>query len=283
MVPQRFQLPDGADLAYTDTGEGRPLLLLHGVCMSRLFFERNIDALARGHRVVAVDFRSHGDSTPGEGGHTVAQYARDVRALLEHLDLTDVVVVGWSMGALVTWEYLAQFGADRVTGVVVVSQGPSDLIQTDWPHGIADPAGLGGFIEAMQGDFRGFFAGFVPLMFADGLADEPERVERFVDEICRVGVNAGTAIFADQTLRDYRSVIPSFTVPHLLVWGADEKVIASASGTWLADALPDGELVTFAASGHCPMWEEPDRFNALVEEWVLRRSAGESTGTPGPG
>jgi non-heme chloroperoxidase len=268
MSTNQFELADGARISYTDSGNGRPLLLLHGVCMSRAFFERNVDALSRDHRVISMDFRSHGDSPAAEGGHTVAQYARDVHRLLEHLDLDAVTAAGWSMGALVLWDYLAQFGADRLSSVVVVSQGPSDLTQVDWPHGIADLPQLGGFLEAMQADFRGFFDGFVPMMFKDELA--PEQQRRFVEAICGVGANAGTVIFVDQTLQDYRSQISRFTIPHLLIWGADEKVIKQASGEWLAKNLPDAEYQVFDNSGHCPMWEEADRFNATLGDWVSR-------------
>lgn len=268
MTVQQFQLPDGASIAYTDSGQGRAILLLHGVCMSRVFFERNIDVLARDHRVIAMDFRSHGDSPRVEGGHTVAQYARDVHALLEHLRLEEVTAIGWSMGSFVLWDYLTQFGGHRLSSVVVVSQGPSDLTQPDWPYGIADIPQLQAFVAGMQDDFRGFFTGFTPLMFSAELgADERQR---FVDAICAVGANAGTLIFVDQTLKDYRADIPTFSTPHLLIWGSDEKVIATASGEWLAKELQSAEHQLFENSGHCPMWEEPGRFNDAIRDWVTR-------------
>jgi non-heme chloroperoxidase len=120
----------------------------------------------------------------------------------------------------------------------------------------------------MQDDFRGFFTGFTPLMFADELgADERQR---FVDAICAVGANAGTLIFVDQTLKDYRGDIPTFSTPHLLIWGTDEKVIATASGEWLAKELQSAEHQLFENSGHCPMWEEPRRFNDAIRDWVTR-------------
>lgn len=268
MTIRLFQLPGDASIAYTDRGQGRTILLLHGVCMSHVFFQRNADALARDHRVITADFRSHGDSPRAEGGHTVAQYARDVHALLQHLQVQDVTAIGWSMGSFVLWDYLSQFGTERLASVVVVSQGPSDLTQPDWPYGIADVSQLAGFVAGMQDDFRGFFAGFTPLMFKGQLTTEQEL--RFVDAISQVGTNAGTVIFVDQTLRDYRSAIPAFSIPHLLVWGSDEKVIKQASGEWLAKELPSAEYVLFGDSGHCPMWEEPERFNQVVADWVAR-------------
>jgi non-heme chloroperoxidase len=267
-------LPDGVELSYSDQGQGPTILLLHGVCMSRRFFERNLAGLSAQHRVIAVDFRSHGDSPRVEGGHTVAQYARDVRGLIEALGLHDVTLLGWSMGSLVVWDYLHQYGGDRsggdhrLAGVVIVSQGPSDLTQPGWDHGVADVPTLHGYVALMQDDLAGFFAGFVPLMFKSEL--DPATHARLLEAIVSVGANAGALIFLDQTLRDYRPLIPTFTVPHLLVWGRDEKVVPVASAEWLLEALPSAELHLFEESGHCPMWEQPGEFNDVVTGWIAR-------------
>ena len=81
------ELSSGATISYVDEGSGRPVVLLHGVAMSVAFFERNVSNLAHDHRVIALDFRGHGSSPYVDGGHTVAQYARDVRALIEDYEL----------------------------------------------------------------------------------------------------------------------------------------------------------------------------------------------------
>jgi len=261
------ELPTGAKVSYSDTGAGRAMVLLHGVAMSSVFFERNIADLSRDHRVIALDFRGHGASPYVEGGHTVAQYARDVRALIDLLGLDRPILVGWSMGSLVAWDLLRQFDDDhRLAGVIIVSQGPSDLIQADWPHGIADDAELHSFLSAMQYDSRAFLAEFLPTMFHT--APDPGTLDRLLDDIGRAGPNTGTLILADQTVQDYRAGVPSFAVPHLLVWGTDEQVGKLAAADWLAGHLPNAELHVFGASGHCPMWEEPDRFNSLARTWI---------------
>ena len=144
----------GVRLDCDDVGSGRPVLLIHGVSMSRRFFERNLDALAERFRVVNVDLRGHGESPACEGGHTVAQYARDVHALIEQLGLHGVVLVGWSMGTMVAWELIRRCGAARLAGHVNVSQGPSDLKRDDWPLGAFTTDELFGLLEAAQDDFR---------------------------------------------------------------------------------------------------------------------------------
>lgn len=267
MGTQLINLPSGISLNVTDEGRGRPVIFVHGVCMSQAFFARNIERFTDSNRVVALDFRSHGDSPIVEGGHTVVQYAHDLRALIELLKLDDAVLVGWSMGALVNWEYQAQFADDtRLAGVVTISQGPSDLIQPGWPFGIGDTDELYSFISAMQTDLRGFLAGFVPLMFKDSL--DPGEEAAFVKEATKVGPNSGSLILLDQTLQDYRELILGFDLPHLLLWGRDEKVVQVGSGEWLLEQLPHAEMHVFEESGHCPMWEEPEEFNQRLARWV---------------
>ena len=130
-----LDIAGGVRLAYDDFGSGRPVVLVHGVSMSRRFFERNLDALAERFRVVSLDLRGHGESPAHEGGHTVAQYGRDLHEVIGQLGLEGAVVVGWSMGTMVIWDMIRQFGTDGLAGHVVVSQGPSDLKREGWPLG----------------------------------------------------------------------------------------------------------------------------------------------------
>jgi non-heme chloroperoxidase len=261
-------LQDGAVVRYTDRGSGRPLLLLHGVCMSSEFFREQVGPLSEDHRVVTLDFRGHGQSPACDHGHTVAQYARDVHALIEHLELDDVVLVGWSMGSIVIWQYLRQYGLHRLAAQIVISQGPSDLKRDDWPLGMLDLAELAELCDAIQDDMAAAFADFAPAMFAEPL-DEASRA--FVlHEILHCRPTTATSILLSQTLPDARAVVADLALPTLLVWGRDEKLMPVASGEWLRDHIPGSELHVFEASGHCPMLEEPGRFNELVAEFVAR-------------
>lgn len=259
------ELPDGAGMAYDAAGSGRPVVLIHGVSMSRRFFERNVALLAERVRVINVDLRGHGESPAHEGGHTVAQYARDVRHLLHALGLDGAVLVGWSMGSFVVWDMIRQFGPGGLAGHVVVSQGPSDLKRPDWELGAFTPDELHGLLAAAQADYRGVMQDFVPTMLCD--TPSAAELELLVGETQRIGVNAGTCILLDQSLQDYRDVIGSYSLPTLLTWGRDEKLVPVASGEWLAERIP-GELVLFERSGHCPMWEEPERWNQVVGDWI---------------
>lgn len=259
--------PDGAVLDYTDSGGGgRVLVLLHGVCMSREYFRENVGPLSAGNRVIALDFRGHGASADCDHGHTVAQYARDVRFLLEQLDLHDVVLAGWSMGSIVIWQYLDQFGTDRLAGQIVISQGPGDLKRDDWELGAFSMEDLTSFCVHLQEAPREAWGEFVPVMFFDEL--EPAAIERWIDVTMRVQPTTQTVILLSQTLPDGRPMLDGLKLPTLLTWGRDEKLLPVATGEWIRDHVPGSTLEIFEHSGHCPMLEEPARFNEVVSAWL---------------
>jgi len=106
------------------------------------------------------------------------------------------------------------------------------------------------------------FADFGAAMFAAPLDDEARA--RVLHEILRCRPTTATAILLSQTLPDARPVLDDLALPTLLVWGRDEKLIPLAAGEWMRDHVPRSELVVFEHSGHCPMLEEPARFNELL-------------------
>jgi pimeloyl-ACP methyl ester carboxylesterase len=78
--------------------------------MNGRFFGHQVPTFARENRAIALDWRGHGRSSQVHTGHTLPQYAQDLQHFIQKLKLTDVVLVGWSMGALVMREYLKTFG-----------------------------------------------------------------------------------------------------------------------------------------------------------------------------
>jgi pimeloyl-ACP methyl ester carboxylesterase len=258
---------NGAQLHYEDVGSGSPLVLLHGVWMSGRCFQHQLAGLADRYRVLALDFRGHGRSEHVQSGHTVAQYARDLRAFLEALGLREVVVVGWSMGSLVVWDYVQQFGATGLRGVIVVDQTPSDYKWADWPHGFLDFDALRHAMAASQTDRAAMVEEFIPLLFK-AEPPAPEHAALIREETMRLPDTIATAVIFDQTVQDYRDALPQVTVPALVLTGRDEKLVAVAAEEYVAERMPNARLVVFEQSSHCPFLEEPDRFNQVVDDWI---------------
>ena len=262
-------LATGVELSVTDRGEGLPLILIHGVSMSAAYFHPVIDPLVEaGYRVVVPDLRGQGRSPHAEGGHTIGQYADDVNALLDALGIDRCVLVGWSMGSLVSWELMRRHGLDRIAGHVNISQGPTDLKTDAFPYAPLSLDDIHGFIGACQADFRGAMEHFAPVMFKEPLS--PEDLAWCVDESCMIGANGASAILLDQTLFDAREAIAAGSPPTLNLWGVHEGLIPLAMGEWCSEHIAGSEYVVLDGSGHCPQLEEPERTVDVVLDWLGR-------------
>jgi pimeloyl-ACP methyl ester carboxylesterase len=256
---------NGAGLYYEDHGAGRPLVFLHGGMAGLRYFEPQLTGLSSDYRAVAFDFRGHGRSEKTELGHTIGQHARDLAAVLDRLGLDDVVLVGWSMGAIVSWEYVDQFGTDRVRALVDVDMEPSPAKRPGYEYGSYDVEGLREALVGVQTEPLALLERQVEAL----LKEPPSRERRImmIDEESRTPPPIQGAMLLE-LLRDYRDVLPEIDVPTLVCAGADEKWRSVASVEYAAELIPDARFELFEESGHCITIEEPDRFNRVLRDFV---------------
>ncbi|MFP8955568.1 alpha/beta fold hydrolase [Natrialbaceae archaeon A-CW3] len=256
---------NGADLYYEEHGSGHPIVFLHGAWAGCRYFESQLTSLSTEYRTVAFDFRGHGRSDPIGTGHTIAQYARDLRAVLEHRSLDDVVLVGWSLGAIVSWEYVDQFGTDRVSGLVDVDMEPCPAERDDYEYGSYSVDGLKTLNRRIQSDQEQVIEETIDLL----LKDDPPRERRTMmyDEMSRTPPSIKSAMLLE-LLCDYREVLPDIDVPTLVCAGADETWRSVPAVEYAAELIPDARAEVFAESGHCLTIEEPERFNRVVSDFV---------------
>lgn len=258
---------NGADLYYEEFGDGQPIVFLHGATAGLRYFEPQLTGLADDYRTIGLDFRGHGRSEKTDLGHTLEQYARDVRSFLEHLEIESAVLVGWSMGAIVSWEYIHQFGTDRVRAIVDIDMEPSPMKRDDYEYGTYGPADLEQMVNQVQTEPLGVLEDQAVAM----LKEQPSREVRnlVVDEGSRSPpAIQGTLLFGLLYLRDYREVLRTVDVPALVCAGADEKWRSVESVQLVAELVPDAVFEVFEESGHCIMVEEPERFNQTLREFV---------------
>ena len=256
---------NGANLYYEDHGEGQPIVFLHGATAGLRYFEPQLTGLSEEYRPLAFDFRGHGRSEKTELGHTMAQHARDLRGFLDQLDLDDAVLVGWSMGAIVTWEYVDQFGTDSLRALVDIDMEPSPFRREGYDHGTYS---IEGFRDALVGIQTRPLARLEEQIEAL-LKDPPSRELRTMmfDESSRTPPPIVGAMLLE-LMHDYRDVLPEIDVPTLVCAGADEKWRSVVSVEYAAELIPDAEFELFEESGHCLTIEEPERFNQVISEFV---------------
>lgn len=109
-----------AGTSYLATGQGQPVVLIHGVGLNKEMWGGQVVGLATQYRVIAYDMLGHGDSPRPEPGTELLGYADQLRELLDHLGLTQVTVIGFSMGGLVARAFALHY-PQYLQGLVVLN------------------------------------------------------------------------------------------------------------------------------------------------------------------
>lgn len=253
-----FTTPDGTRLAYVEQGQGPTILLLHGWSSSMNWFMANMDALASRYRVLALDFRGHGDSDKSPNGHTMEQYAQDVHDFAEAMDARDSLMVGWSMGSLVLWAYILRYGQDQARGMVFVGQSASDLRSDAYPGGIVTLDEFYLMMHRLQTDREVLLREWMRAMRMDAT---DEQVEWMARDYERTPGHIATVSFYFQTMVNSLPAFEQIDFPTRVFFGTDPKMYTISDGEYLERAIPGTTLIVFDQSGHVPMLEEPDKFN----------------------
>ena len=126
---------DGTPIYYTDQGDGPVLVLLHGLMLTADgFWTRNIGALSRSARVIAIDHRSHGQSGKPLGPHSIRQCADDLKDVLDALDIQNVTLAGVAFGAMVMLEYRRHYGNHRLARLAIIEAQVRLTNADGWDH-----------------------------------------------------------------------------------------------------------------------------------------------------
>jgi pimeloyl-ACP methyl ester carboxylesterase len=267
---QHFTASDGARIAFDEEGEGRPLLLLHGLMAHSGFFEKQRE-LADGFRLVRPDLRGHGESreaATADDALTIERLAADVAELAAHLDLNDAIAVGWSLGASVLFQLLAGSASARFAGAVIVDMTPRVLNDGDWTLGLSGEV-CGARLQAIREDFEGFAASAGAAIFAQPLKDGSKALADWAGaQFARNDPVSVAALWSSLVGADLRPLLPRIAQPTLVVHGAQSHLYGADTADHLVAALPDATAVEFAESGHAPHLEQPELFNRTLRDFA---------------
>lgn len=263
---------DGARLYYEDSGVGPPLILIPGLGCSHHFFQKNTAVLAQSCRVIAPDMRGHGDSEKVAWGHRIARYARDVKDLIEALRLEHVTVLGWSMGASILWSYLDLFGNEHLAGHISVDQSPRLFHNETWRWGLTvcpDAAALALLTARLLRDAGGEARRMVLGCFGATYQPTPDEVEALAREVARCSPTVLAEVFTDHAHQDWRDLLPRIRLPVLVCVGRQSKMFPWQGSASVGEQVAGARTVFFESSGHVPFYEEPEKFNQVVRDFVL--------------
>ena len=254
-------------LSYLDQGDGAgpAIVLLPGLTDSWRSYERVLPLLPSSLRVIAVSLRGHGDSDKPDSGYRAKDFAGDVSALLDQLEISSVVVVGHSSAGLVA-QRLAIDDGERTLGLVLESSFSTLRGREDVEEVVAttiaqlqdpiDPT----FVSRFQ---RGTVLRPVPEPFLDAM----------VEESLKVPARVWREAFSGLLLDDHTSELAAIRRPTLLIWGDGDSIIDRQQEQALRSAIVGSQLVIYSGVGHTPHWEDPARFAGDLVTFVtsLRR------------
>ncbi len=273
------------DLKVHDSaGEGRPVVLIHGWPLSSTSWSEQTPALKdAGYRVVSYDRRGFGESDPGET-YDYDVLAGDLDNILKDLDLTDVTLVGFSMGGGEVARYVSLYGEDRLHSVVFAAAVPPYLLQTEEnPDGPLTEEAAGEMRSGLEEDRDAFFADFVKQFYSVGddvvVSDEQQEVAVALAKLSNQEAALGCMDAFGTT--DFRDDLAKISVPTLVIHGDSDGVVPfEGSGKRTHDAIEGSELVVLEGAPHGCNVSHADKFNDALLDFLGTSEPAESESEP---
>lgn len=231
------------------------ILFVPGWTMPGWIWEKQVDYFSDDWRVVAMDPRSQGDSSKNATDFSPAARARDIKAVIEHLKLAPVIIVGWSMGVTDIASYVNQFGTHSLAGIVLVD-GIAGYDQV--------PPWTQGFIEALKTDRQKQADAFVRAMFHKPQSEE--YLAKLTKASLEMPTNAAVGAFTGLWATDNRGALAKIDKPTLLIV---TRNFLMPNYEQMQKAIRGARLEVFEGDGHALFVDDPDRFNGVLEDFIF--------------
>ncbi|WP_265944945.1 alpha/beta fold hydrolase [Dechloromonas sp. A34] len=271
-----FFADDGAKIHVKISGEGSPIVMLHGWTSSHQEWFPFLGQLTAKHRIYRWDARGHGGHPLGKhAAPSAKRMARDLQNLLDHYELDKVTAVGHSMGALTLWQYIRDFGTSRLERLCFIDQSPKLISDESWQHGIYGSFD-GNKATEMMGWLKEDFAEGVLKLTAFGLNERAR--EKYLAgasgwEKSRQALRAQDPVpliecWASLTAADYRDVLSGIDVPSLLVYGQESNFYRAETAQYVARQIPNAILHIYEGTDHSPHQWQRERFARELMEFI---------------
>jgi pimeloyl-ACP methyl ester carboxylesterase len=276
MTYSSFPTEDGEWIPLTRMGEGPPIVMLHGWTSNQLTWLPCTQALAEGYSVYCWTARGHGKGrSQTTNPVTLARMAQDLHNLIMQYDLTKVVLLGHSMGALTVWEYIRQFGCGELAGLCLVDQSPRLLNDDTWKLGIYGHFSFQDNRRFMT-ELKADFAEAVLQLGAQGnnlhIAKTYQKNTPGIQALRNYLQSLYPApliqCWESLTAADYRPVLPTISVPTLLIYGGESQFYSQACARYVQEAIPGSILHTYEGADHFPHAWQKARFIDHVRAFI---------------
>jgi len=254
---------DDIQMAYTDTGVGRPVVLIHGYPFNRSLWNEQVETLSNSYRVIVPDLRGFGETDASTGTATMNRMAEDVGQLLDHLRISQAVIGGLSMGGYVALAFYKQFPS-RVRALVLAdTRAQADTEEAKQTRAQqAEKAlseGMAGIADAM----------LPKLLTPETVSKRPEVVKRVRDMMLKTKPEGAAAALLGMAEReDQTELLSRVTSPTLILVGAEDAITPVADSEKMRDCIAGSRLVVIENAGHVSNLERTEQFNEALLKFL---------------
>ncbi len=267
-----------AKIHYQDVGEGQPVLLIHGWPLSLEMWEYQINDLVNARfRVIAYDRRGFGKSSKPWNGYDYDTLTDDLNSLIEQLNLTDITLVGFSMGGGEAVRYLSRYGGERISKLVLLGAITPYMLKTDDNANGIDQSVFDEMLDKIREDRINFLDAFGKQFFGVTLINNPLSTPllEYYRMLCSVASPRATEECVKSfSGTDFRSEMSAVRVPTLIIHGdSDKNVPIEVSGERSAQMIPDARFIRYKGAPHGFFYTDKEKLNsdliAFIRESIL--------------
>jgi non-heme chloroperoxidase len=261
------------ELYYEDHGSGSPVVLIHGWPLNGDAWEKQTAALlAAGHRVITYDRRGFGRSGKPAIGYNYDTFAADLDALLSALDLTDVSLVGHSMGTGEITRYIGKYGTRRLRKAVLIGTlGPYLVKAPDNPEGV-DASVFSAIRAGIKADRPATLMEFLKNFYSVGSTDGKLVSELVIQANWAVAIGASpvaTLACVDAWIEDFRKDISHNGLPTMIIHGDDDRILpADATSRRQAEMIKDVKFIEIKGGSHGLLWTHAEEINSELVKFL---------------
>jgi sigma-B regulation protein RsbQ len=252
----------------TGVPDARPIVFVHGFGCDQAMWRFVAPDFEVDHRVVLLDLVGAGNSDLSaydpEKYSSLRGYAADIVEICRELELSDVVLVGHSVSAMIgvlAWQQAPElFGA-----LVMVGPNPRYIDDGDYVGGFSR-SDIAGLLDALDANHLGWSTQMAPVIM--GNPEHPELAEELTNSFCRTDPDIARQFARVTFLSDNRADLPGVTIPTLVLQCSADAIAPEVVGRFVHESIPGSRFTLLAATGHVPHLSAPEETTAAIRAFL---------------